>query len=69
MDRLAAVYRVRDRRYANNMASTSSTRCGYCGNTVYMSNHVARTQTLDIDLIKMEDILSSVEGPLSCTST
>lgn len=67
MDRLAAVYRVRDRRYANNRPSTSSTSCDYCGQTVYMSHHVAPAPSLDF--IKIEDILSSVEGPFSCTST
>ncbi|KIO16902.1 hypothetical protein M407DRAFT_33457 [Tulasnella calospora MUT 4182] len=70
MDRLAAIYRVRDRRHANNAAQNSS-RCSYCSrNSFYGSyNNVVQTvQTPTLDLIKAEDVLSSVEVPLPCPS-
>ncbi|KIO22955.1 hypothetical protein M407DRAFT_27524 [Tulasnella calospora MUT 4182] len=64
MDRLAAVYRVRDRRHAHTAAVQNSGHCGYCGRTGYMS-YSNNVQTPTLDLIKAEEVLSSVEGPLS----
>ncbi|KAG8913831.1 hypothetical protein FRC00_001491 [Tulasnella sp. 408] len=85
MDRLAAIYRVRDRRHASTAAQNAHTGghplhyCGYCGCNRY-SNYldcghaytptvpVVQTPTLPtLDLIKAEDILSSLDGPLPYT--
>ncbi|KAG8921006.1 hypothetical protein FRC01_000489 [Tulasnella sp. 417] len=83
MDRLAAIYRVRDRRHANSaaqnayLATQNRSGCGYCGRNRgrydsyrslgVMSQTVAVVQTPTLALIQAEDILSSLDGPLSCT--
>ncbi|KAG9027236.1 hypothetical protein FS837_004340, partial [Tulasnella sp. UAMH 9824] len=57
MDRLAAIYRIRDRRHPHDPESYPG-HCTYCAGTG-LADHVPRTATLD--LIKAEEILSSVE--------
>ncbi|KAG8913830.1 hypothetical protein FRC00_001490 [Tulasnella sp. 408] len=100
MDRLAAIYRVRDRRHANavdaakaaaqnaqNAAQAAAQNAQnaqnarnlhpYSGvNSFFASVHtpavfttVTVVQTPTLNLIKAEDILSSLEGPLACTCT
>ncbi|KIO22956.1 hypothetical protein M407DRAFT_114204 [Tulasnella calospora MUT 4182] len=66
MDRLAAIYRVRDQRHANNAVQNSG-RCGYCQQYGYMTYN-NNVQTATIDLIKAEGVLSSVEVSLPRTS-
>ncbi|KIO16899.1 hypothetical protein M407DRAFT_33456 [Tulasnella calospora MUT 4182] len=58
MDRLAAIYRVRDRR---RPAAQNSGYCYSCGSD-YGYTNVAPTPTLD--LIKAEEVLASVDVPL-----
>ncbi|KAG8912965.1 hypothetical protein FRC01_004812 [Tulasnella sp. 417] len=88
MDRLVAIYRVRDRLNAKTAAQQACTAaqnafsaarstgsCQSCGRTVRMCcnptippyvHTVAESLTTTLDLIGEENILSSLDGPLSC---
>lgn len=66
MDRLAAIYRVRDRRHSSTTFSGHCNPCGRGDYVVCTSKVSAKITTLD--LMKGEDVLSSTESPLSCTS-
>ncbi|KAG9031483.1 hypothetical protein FS837_002973, partial [Tulasnella sp. UAMH 9824] len=62
MDRLAAIYRVRDRRHAFDPAARRNGYCGYCAGSG-LPNRIPCPPTLE--LIKAEAALSSIEGPLA----